>query len=164
VRGCGGSFTGQAGGSIPPTTQCSVVILFKDHHDELRPIAIECDGHEFHEKTRWQAEHDKRRDRYLALHSIVMFRFTGTEIWRDPGKRAEEVRRAMAFVQLGPRNVVWWGDPLSEKHQEEFQRRLEEEQREEEWREAMKEARKDQERLDFIESEIMSGTYEGYYP
>ena len=45
-------------------------------------IAVECDGHEFHEKTKQQAARDKARDRD---------RFTGSEIWKDPGACADEV-------------------------------------------------------------------------
>ncbi len=47
-------------------------------------VAIECDGHEFHERTKEQAERDKRRDRSLQGAGWHVARFTGTEIWRDP--------------------------------------------------------------------------------
>ena len=140
------------------------LILHRDSNKVLHPIAVECDGHQFHEKTKQQAEYDKRRDRYLALHGMVVFRFTGTEIKRDPGKCAEELHRAVILGQFGPRECAWHGDPLSPKHQEQLEQKAEEERQEEYQRHAQEEARKEQERLDFIESEIMSGTYEGYYP
>jgi very-short-patch-repair endonuclease len=54
---------------------------FKQHY-----LAIECDGHEFHEKTKEQAARDKARDRHLTLKHIPVMRFTGSEIWRDPDK------------------------------------------------------------------------------
>ena len=54
-------------------------------------LAIECDGHEFHEKTKQQVARDKRRDRWLALHGISMVRFSGHEIWRAPVECAEQV-------------------------------------------------------------------------
>lgn len=47
-------------------------------------IAVECDGHDFHERTREQAERDKRRDRDLQVEGWLVARFTGSEIWRDP--------------------------------------------------------------------------------
>ena len=47
---------------------------------ELR-IVIECDGHDFHEKTKEQAAHDKARDRYLTDEGYRVLRFTGSEIW-----------------------------------------------------------------------------------
>lgn len=47
-------------------------------------IVIECDGHDFHEKTKEQAAHDKARDRDLQSRGYRVFRFTGSEIHRDP--------------------------------------------------------------------------------
>lgn len=47
-------------------------------------VAIECDGHDFHEKTKKQAQHDKRRDRDLQILGWSVARFTGSEIVRDP--------------------------------------------------------------------------------
>lgn len=46
-------------------------------------LIVELDGHEFHEKTREQAEHDKRRDRWFAAQGHRVIRFTGREVWRD---------------------------------------------------------------------------------
>ncbi len=47
-------------------------------------VAIECDGHEFHEKTKEQAARDKSRDRDLVASGYTVLRFTGSEIWADP--------------------------------------------------------------------------------
>lgn len=47
-------------------------------------MAIEVDGHEFHEKTKTQASHDKKRDRYLLSMNIPVIRYTGTEVYRNP--------------------------------------------------------------------------------
>ncbi len=52
---------------------------------------VECDGHEFHERTAEQAEHDRARDRAMTAAGYRVFRFTGREIWRDPKKCADEV-------------------------------------------------------------------------
>ncbi len=54
-------------------------------------LAIECDGHDFHEKTKEQAAHDKKRDRAITAEGYRMFRFTGSEIWRDALGCADEV-------------------------------------------------------------------------
>lgn len=51
----------------------------EEHHD----VVVECDGHDFHEKTRKQAARDKARDRYLVRQSARVLRFTGSEIHRD---------------------------------------------------------------------------------
>lgn len=47
-------------------------------------MIVECDGHDFHEKTKKQAKHDKKRDRYLTSFGYTVFRFTGSEIYKDP--------------------------------------------------------------------------------
>ena len=55
-------------------------------------IVVECDGHDFHEKTKDQAAADKQRDRHLAALGCTVLRFTGSEIWADSHKCASEVR------------------------------------------------------------------------
>lgn len=55
------------------------------------PVIIECDGHDYHERTKEQAEHDRSRDRYMQANDFRVFRFTGRELYRDPMKCAEEV-------------------------------------------------------------------------
>lgn len=61
-------------------------------------VAVECDGHEFHERTKEQAARDKARDRSLVAAGWQVLRFTGSEIWADPGKCASEVG---AVIGLG---------------------------------------------------------------
>lgn len=47
-------------------------------------IIIECDGHDFHEKTKQQASKDKKRDRELSGLGYEIRRYTGSEIYKDP--------------------------------------------------------------------------------
>lgn len=54
-------------------------------------IAVECDGHEWHERTKEQAARDKSRDRALVAAGWRVIRFTGSEIWADPRRCALEV-------------------------------------------------------------------------
>lgn len=54
-------------------------------------IAVECDGHAFHEKTKDQAKRDKARDRFLSTRVAKVIRFTGSEIYGDPVKCCNEV-------------------------------------------------------------------------
>jgi very-short-patch-repair endonuclease len=49
-----------------------------------RLVVVECDGHDFHERTKEQAAADKARDRFLVGHGYQVLRFTGSEIYRDP--------------------------------------------------------------------------------
>jgi len=53
---------------------------------EFSHIAVELDGHEFHEKTKEQAKKDKAKDRFLQANGYLVARFTGSEIWLDPQK------------------------------------------------------------------------------
>lgn len=41
---------------------------------------IECDGHEFHEKTKEQAKYDKQRERFIVSQGYTVLRFSGSEI------------------------------------------------------------------------------------
>lgn len=54
-------------------------------------VAVECDGHDFHEKTKEQAARDKARDRAIQSKGIAVLRFTGSEIYKDPFACAGEV-------------------------------------------------------------------------
>ncbi|MBN9472284.1 MAG: DUF559 domain-containing protein [Bosea sp.] len=56
-----------------------------------RRAIVECDGHEFHERTKEQAAKDRSRDREAQLAGLHVFRFTGSEIWRDPWACASQV-------------------------------------------------------------------------
>ncbi len=51
---------------------------------------IECDGREFHERTKEQAARDKKRDREIQAHGPIL-RFTGSEIWADPFHCAAQI-------------------------------------------------------------------------
>lgn len=53
-------------------------------------VAVEADGHDYHERTKEQAEHDKSRDRALAAAGWTVLRFTGREIHRNAEKCAAE--------------------------------------------------------------------------
>lgn len=55
-------------------------------------FAIECDGHDWHEKTKQQVARDKRRDRRLIEAGIVPIRFSGSEICREADDCAEYIR------------------------------------------------------------------------
>ena len=55
-------------------------------------IVIECDGHDFHEKTKEQAKHDKERDRFLTAHGFKILRYTGSEIYNDFFKIEKELQ------------------------------------------------------------------------
>lgn len=61
-------------------------------------IVVECDGHDFHEKTKEQAARDKARDRVLHTRFAKVLRFTGSELHRNPFGCAEEAFGALDGV------------------------------------------------------------------
>jgi very-short-patch-repair endonuclease len=62
-------------------------------------IVAECDGHDFHEKTKVQASRDKRRDRDLQRLGYKVFRFTGSDIRGDARGCASDVLDAIMDFQ-----------------------------------------------------------------
>jgi len=60
-------------------------------NDICTSYAIECDGHDFHEKTKEQVTHDKQRERILLNHFSKVIRFSGSEIYNNANKCVQEV-------------------------------------------------------------------------
>lgn len=60
-----------------------IAIFSKCKTSEFK-LAVECDGHDFHERTKEQAKHDKERDRWLQSNGWFVARFTGSEIYNEP--------------------------------------------------------------------------------
>ena len=52
---------------------------------------VECDGSDFHDATVEQLVRDRRRDRRLQAMGFNVFRYSGSEIWRDVFASAREV-------------------------------------------------------------------------
>lgn len=70
-------------------------------------VAIECDGHDFHERTKEQAERDRSRDRYLTGDGFLVLRFTGREIWRDARGCAAQVLKIIDDELERQESVRW---------------------------------------------------------
>ena len=54
-------------------------------------IAVELDGHDFHEKTKAQVAYRNRRDRDLQSAGWTIFHFSGSELFREPCNCVREV-------------------------------------------------------------------------
>lgn len=65
------------------------VDFFVTHGDKR--IVIECDGHEFHEKTKEQASSDKRKDRELQKLGFIILRYSGSDIVNNPSKITDDL-------------------------------------------------------------------------
>ena len=78
------------------------LIAAQDYNGFTHFAVVECDGHEFHERTKDQAQRDRSRDRRLQEAGFRVFRFTGSELYRDPIGCAREVIGWAATVwQIG---------------------------------------------------------------
>jgi very-short-patch-repair endonuclease len=82
----------------------------------VRFLAIECDGHDFHDRTKEQAARDKARDRKLLSEGVRVMRFTGYELYRDPQAVGLEIEKVLgdllceAGVEAGdipPAGIYW---------------------------------------------------------
>lgn len=56
------------------------VFSVTDHELRTHRLVVECDGHNYHERTKEQAAHDRSRDRRMQELGYTVFRFTGSEI------------------------------------------------------------------------------------
>ena len=81
---------------IPHRADFGIMVKYGRFHEF---ILIECDGHDYHEKTKEQAARDKKRDRDFTGTGARILRFTGSEIYRAPEKCAAEIR-AVALAAL----------------------------------------------------------------
>ena len=66
-----------------------IPVIYKNQ--ENKSFIIECDGHEFHQKTKEQVERDNTRMRDLQKQGYEVIRFSGTEIWHRPYKCASDI-------------------------------------------------------------------------
>ena len=55
-----------------------------------KKIIIECDGYEFHQKTKEQVKHDNEREFDLKMAGYEIIRFSGSQIYNNPFKCAED--------------------------------------------------------------------------
>jgi very-short-patch-repair endonuclease len=78
-------------------------------------VVIECDGHDFHERTKEQAARDRSRDRWMASQGITVLRFTGSEIWSRTSLCASDIMdvlwRLMGWIDPETGNPIWVGEP-----------------------------------------------------
>lgn len=58
---------------------------------KVQKLIVECDGHDYHERTKEQARKDKSRDREMTAAGFTIMRFTGSEIHKSAGDCADQV-------------------------------------------------------------------------
>lgn len=67
-----------------------IPVVYKNQENKM--FVVECDGHEFHQKTKEQVENDNKRQRDLQKEGYEIIRFSGTEIWHKPYQCACEIK------------------------------------------------------------------------
>ncbi|MFC5587581.1 endonuclease domain-containing protein [Sporosarcina soli] len=78
-----------------------IFIVVENYDGDSFAFAIECDGHDFHQKTKEQVARDKKRERDLMSAGCRVIRFTGSEIVDNPDGCATEVFKIIhTSVQL----------------------------------------------------------------
>jgi very-short-patch-repair endonuclease len=77
--------------------------LFQLKDEAGKPVAlvVEVDGHDFHERTKQQAAHDKSRDRWMTANGYVVLRFTGSEVYANPFVCAIEISERIHCLRYG---------------------------------------------------------------
>lgn len=87
------------------------VIWWRSSVGQIR-LAVECDGHDFHEKTKDQARRDKLRDRELLTAGWPVMRFTGSEIFTDAARCASDVGNALFETWVARMQMLFAGRRL----------------------------------------------------
>jgi very-short-patch-repair endonuclease len=64
-------------------------------------VVVECDGFEYHGRTREQDTHDKKRDRYMSQNGYRVLRFTGSEIMQDVWSCVSEICDEFDWQRIG---------------------------------------------------------------
>lgn len=68
----------------------SYLVLQEKIKNKKFKLAIECDGYEFHQKTKEQVQRDNEREYNLKMSGYEVLRFSGTQIYNNPLKCAED--------------------------------------------------------------------------
>jgi hypothetical protein len=66
--------------------------------ENTKALVVECDGHDYHERSKEQAAYDRFRDRLAVFTGFSVFRFTGSEIYRDAHECARQI---IAYILKG---------------------------------------------------------------
>lgn len=60
-----------------------IAFKYNEKHEDLISIVIECDGYDFHQKTKEQVEKDYEKERLLQMNGYYVLRFSGSEIYNN---------------------------------------------------------------------------------
>lgn len=81
-------------------------------NDKQRSVIVECDSQQFHERSEEERRYEKARDRFLQIEGHKIFRFTGSEIKKEPFRVASEI---IAYLTERPFEEVFYSDYLPQE-------------------------------------------------
>lgn len=90
--------------SVRPMTQVKIdryLIDWSVHLSNGKKLAVELDGHNFHEKTKEQASKDKKNDRVLVSNGYTLIRFSGSDVWNNPFECCRETVDHIHILEHG---------------------------------------------------------------
>jgi len=70
-------------------------------------LAIEIDGHIWHEKTKEQVIRDKKRERILIANGWTVLRFSGSEVYKNPSKCVDEMLSVTEKMREEYHDILW---------------------------------------------------------
>lgn len=72
-----------------------VLRLYRQQQLVGGPVAVELDGHDFHDQDKHQRSYEKRRDRDLQRWGLKVLHFTGSDLVADPFRVCHEVLQTL---------------------------------------------------------------------
>ena len=81
------------------------IAVYNEKTHQGTQFIIECDGHDFHEKTKEQATRDKQRDRLLMSNGFNVMHFTGSEIFNNTSTCVKEIYDTIFKICGGENNA-----------------------------------------------------------
>lgn len=80
-------------------------------------LVVECDGHDWHERTQQQAAYDRARDRDILRGGWATIRFTGSEIHRDANQCANDVLQVIGAIhESRARDIGRHAEAIAQQH------------------------------------------------
>jgi len=93
---------------------------YKYTNENLK-VVVECDGHEFHQKTKQQVKKDNERQLALQMAGYEVIRFSGSQIYNEP---FECIKSAYDFIEkkLGEKIEITLNEAKLNEYRERMKR------------------------------------------
>ncbi len=79
--------------------RCDFMLTIRAVHSQrFMRLAIECDGHSFHDRTPEQASADRQRDRKLLALCVPTLRYTFSDLARHPNEFMQDLHLTIGMI------------------------------------------------------------------